>query len=153
MGKWFHHYAGDEETEFCIRTSNHLPDNTWLYVASAEVRHRVSADRTRFGYFLWRCYDEGLGKANLARLHHSSRALSSEKTYAFNTLPRGIVRGIDDVVRRRDLDGLRRSGTIMIGLLATTIGYLVGSISTRVAHPQDAEMNVSKTSISHSVDY
>lgn len=151
-GKWFNHYAGDEETEFCIRASSHLPGNIWLYVASAVVHHRVSVDRTRFGYFLWRCYDEGLGKASLARLHHSSQALSSEKTYTFKTLPRGIARGMDDAVRKRDLDGLRRSGTIVIGLFATTIGYLIGSISTRIARLQDAKMNVSKSSISHSVD-
>ncbi len=87
--KWFKHYAGDEETEFCIRVSQQMPDSAWLYATSAIVQHQVSPDRTRWGYFVWRCYDEGLGKASLVKLHNSSTALSSERAY---TLKRSTER-------------------------------------------------------------
>lgn len=130
--RWFQHYAGDEETELCIRVSQHMPGCVWLYAVSAAVQHRVSAERTRWSYFLWRCYDEGLGKASLVRLHDTSSGLSSERSYTFKTLPRGFARGLTDTFLRRDLSGLTRAGAIVTGLTMTIIGYLIGSVSSRV---------------------
>ena len=129
--KWFKHYAGDEETEFCIRASQRYPNTTWLYKASAIVHHRVSIDRARLAYFVWRCYDEGLGKADLVKLYNTRTSLSSERTYTFEVLPRGIVRGLADAFLHSDLTGLSRVGAIVIGLSATGLGYIVGSISSQ----------------------
>ncbi len=134
--KWFQHYAGDEETEFCIRISQQIPGSVWLYAVLAVVQHRVSAERTRWGYFMWRCYDEGLGKASLVKLHNTNTGLSSEKTYTFKTLPKGVVRGLADTFLHRDLTGVCRSAAIIVGLMMTTAGYIVGSISLRVAKPK-----------------
>lgn len=137
--KWFHHYAGDEETEFCIRVSQQRAGSIWLYAVSAAVQHRVSAERTRWAYFLWRCYDEGLGKASLVRLHDASSGLSSERTYTFKTLPQGFWRGLTDPFFRRDLTGVARAGAIVTGLAMTTIGYLIGRVSSPITTPRDMD--------------
>jgi glycosyltransferase involved in cell wall biosynthesis len=137
--KWFNHSAGDEETELCIRVSQQLPSSVWLYAASAVVQHQVSAERTRSAYFLWRCYDEGLGKASLVKLHNTRTGLSSERTYTFKVLPRGVTRGLADTFLRFDSTGVLRAGAIVVGLATTTVGYLVGSVTSRTADPRSAD--------------
>lgn len=129
--KWFQHYAGDEETEFCIRVAQQFPGKAWLYAPAAIVQHRVSPERTRWAYFAWRCYDEGLGKASLVRLHSVKTGLSSERTYTFRVLPEGARRGLADAFLRRDLAGIARSWAITLGLVMTVLGYFIGSISSR----------------------
>jgi glycosyltransferase involved in cell wall biosynthesis len=138
--RWFHHYAGDEETEFCIRVTQLLPGSVWLYTTSAVIEHRVTAQRTRWAYYVWRCYDEGLGKASLVKLHKVRTALSSERTYTFKALPRGIMRGLVDTFFRRDLTGVLRAGAIVVGLAITIVGYLIGSISSRIADFGEADL-------------
>lgn len=130
---WLRHHAGDEETDFCIRVKQHWPNSIWIYTTSAIVQHRVTAQRTRWAYFLWRCYDEGLGKAMLARLHGVQTGLSSERAYTFKVLPQGIGFGLTDALFHRDLTGLARVGAIVVGLMLTTSGYLVGSIASQIA--------------------
>lgn len=130
--KWLHHHAGDEETEFCMRVTQQMPGYQWIYTPSAIVHHDVPAQRARWGYFLWRCYDEGLGKASLVKLHNARTGLSAERAYTFRALPKGIMRGLIDVFVRRDLAGSLRAGAIVIGLATTILGYLVGSISSHM---------------------
>ncbi len=125
--KWLQHHAGDEETEFCIRVAQKLPDGVWLYTPSAVVRHRVPAQRSRWAYFLWRCYDEGLGKAMLVGLHGTGVGLSSERNYTFKILPQGVMRGLIDALFRHDLTGLTRAGAIFLGFIATVTGFLLGN--------------------------
>jgi hypothetical protein len=60
--------------------------------------------------------------------------LSSERTYAFHTLPRGILRGVTDAIVRRDLAGLLRAAAIGIGLAATTLGYVWTMLSLRLGN-------------------
>jgi len=130
--KWLQHHAGDEETEFCIRVTQHLLEGIWLYTPTASVQHRVPAQRTCWRYFLWRCYDEGLGKALLVKLHGARTGLSSERTYAFKVLPQGAIHGLSDALIHQDLSGLARAGAIVSGLVATTTGYFVGSICSKL---------------------
>lgn len=127
--KWFHHRAGDEETEFCMRVAQQVPGSKWLYTPSAVVRHYVPPQRTRWSYFVWRCYDEGLGKASLVKLHNTSTGLSSERTYTFKTLPQGVARGLIDAFHQHKIAGILRAAAIVIGLAVTTAGYFVGRIS------------------------
>jgi glucosyl-dolichyl phosphate glucuronosyltransferase len=126
--RWFRHHAGDEETELCIRITQHVQASQWLYAISAVVQHHVPAQRTRWRYFVWRCYDEGLGKAGLVKLLGRQTGLSSEMTYTLKVLPRGFLRGLTDVFLNRSMAGFTRAAAITIGLTATTIGYLVGTI-------------------------
>ncbi|HEY4389177.1 MAG TPA: glycosyltransferase family 2 protein [Ktedonobacteraceae bacterium] len=130
--KWFQNSAGDEETELCIRVSQQLPNSMWLYAPAAIVRHQVSAQRTRWSYFLSRCYDEGLGKANLVKMHNTDTGLASERNYTLKVLPAGVARGLAYTLFRLDPSGMSRAGAIVSGLAATIIGYLVGSISLRI---------------------
>jgi glucosyl-dolichyl phosphate glucuronosyltransferase len=131
--KWLQHHAGDEETEFCIRATRQWPDAVWLYTPSATIQHRVPVQRTRWTYFLWRCYNEGLGKSTIVRLHGIRAGLSSERTYTCKTLPLGVMRGLTDVLLHHDLTGLARAWAIVMGLTLTIAGYLLGSIFLRAA--------------------
>jgi glucosyl-dolichyl phosphate glucuronosyltransferase len=135
--KWLQHHAGDEETEFCIRATRQWPDAVWLYTPSATIQHRVPVQRTRWTYFLWRCYDEGLGKSTIVRLHGIRAGLSSERTYTFKTLPLGVMRSLTDVLFHHDLTGLARAGAIVVGLTLTIAGYLLGSIFLRAARSRN----------------
>jgi glycosyltransferase involved in cell wall biosynthesis len=130
--KWLHHHAGDEETEFCIRVTQQMPDNEWYYTPLAVVQHCVPAERARWRFFLWRCYDEGLGKAGLVKLHDAQTGLSSERTYTLKVLPTGVARGLADTLLRFDPTGILRAGAIVAGLAATILGYLVGSIYSQI---------------------
>ena len=58
---------GCEETELCIRANQAIPGGIFRYQPSARVRHRVGPERTRFAYFRRQCFNEGRGKALMAR--------------------------------------------------------------------------------------
>lgn len=129
--KWLQHHAGDEETELCIRAAQHWLEGIWLYTPTASVKHHVPAKRTCWRYFLWRCYDEGLGKAQVVKLHGGKRGLSSERIYTFKVLPQGAIHGLSDALIHQDLSGLARAGAIASGLVATIIGFFVGSFFSK----------------------
>ena len=114
-----------EETDLCIRVSQKTPGASWIYEPAALVHHRVPPARAAFKYFLSRCRVEGKGKAELARLVGSSPALRSERQYVRTVLTRGAWKGISDTVRERNLDGLSRAGTIVLGLAVTSAFYLL----------------------------
>ena len=124
--------AGDEEVEFCIRGIQKRPGCYWLHEPRALVYHRVPAQRTRFKYFLTRCYHEGLGAASIVRSLGTGDGLSTERVYVFKTLPRGVVNGLADVAHG-DLAGFGRSGSIIAGLAVTSASYLLGSAAQRVS--------------------
>jgi glycosyltransferase involved in cell wall biosynthesis len=131
--KWLQHHAGDEETEFCIRATQQWSNAVWLYTPLATVQHRIPAHRTSWTYFLWRCYDEGIGKATLVAFHGMHQGLSAERNYTFKTLPLGVKRGLTDALYHHDLTGFARAGAIVAGLAATAAAYLIGSTSLKIA--------------------
>lgn len=120
---------GDDETEFCIRLRQAKPETTLLYQPSAEVGHKVPGSRANWSYYRWRCYLEGRSKALLSRIVGRDDGLSSERTYTMKVLPLGVVRGVGDTFRERHWGGLGRSVAIIGGLLVTTTGYALGTIS------------------------
>ncbi len=124
---------GCEETELCIRAQQRWPQGTFLYQPQAEVFHRVPDNRVCWGYFCARCYAEGLSKAVVTRYVGAKDGLASERAYILRTLPSGVVRGLMDGLFRFDLAGFLQAGAIIAGLVVTTMGYLVGCISSRVA--------------------
>lgn len=121
---------GCEETEFCIRVSQHRPDWTFVFEPQAVIWHRVSAERERFSYFRSRCFAEGLSKAAVTRSVGVADGLSVERRYTARTLTRGIARGLGDVLHG-DRSGIERSGAISVGLLAAAAGYARGGVSLR----------------------
>jgi glucosyl-dolichyl phosphate glucuronosyltransferase len=129
-----------DETEFCVRVRQQRPMDVLIYAPEALVHHRVPAERTRWSYFRTRCYTEGLAKAALARLLGTQDGLSSELTYTLFTLPRGIGRGLVDVVRQRDPFGLARAGAIAAGLGLTSLGYLLGTLRIIFARRRESRV-------------
>lgn len=115
---------GGEETELCIRISRDHP-GVFVYEPSARVHHNVPASRGTWAYFTARCYAEGISKGVLARALGSHDGLSSERRHVLVTLPKGVGRALGDVFAKRDLWGIPRAATIVVGLAATVAGYAV----------------------------
>jgi GT2 family glycosyltransferase len=120
---------GDDETEFCIRLRQTLPQATLLFQPEAVVAHKVPIGRANWHYYRWRCYLEGRSKALLSRLVGAKDGLSTERTYTMKILPSGVWYGVVDSVRQRSWGGLGRSAAIVGGLLVTTTGYWLGRLS------------------------
>jgi GT2 family glycosyltransferase len=121
---------GGEETEFCIRARQFAPDSVLIFDPSAEVKHRVSSDRMKWRYLLSRCYGEGLSKAIVATLVGQDAALESEKSYVTKVLGKAFLAQCRRVARG-DRSGVVGATAIVSGLVATTLGYLRGSIHRR----------------------
>lgn len=130
---------GCEETELCIRITQHRPTARLMYDPGMRVNHRVTQDRVRARYFVHRCFSEGLSKAVVSQLVGSTDALGSERTYVSRTLPVGVARGVVDAVARGGggttrSAALGRSAFIVSGLAATVLGYVVGRIRLNLTH-------------------
>lgn len=119
---------GCEETELCIRAARAFPGKKFHYVPTSVCHHKVPADRATLRYLGARCLAEGLSKASLRAVAGSQDALSSERTYVTRTLPRGIARGIWSTLRRGEVTGGARAGTIAFGFASTVAGYALGRL-------------------------
>jgi hypothetical protein len=119
-----------DDTDLAIRVKQLRPDAVWLYQPAAVVHHTVTRERGTFGYFVRRCYEEGVGKANLTRYVGADLGLSSERRHAMLVLPAGILRGFRDLLRG-DLRGPLRSAAIAIGLGVVAWGFFVGKARGR----------------------
>jgi glycosyltransferase involved in cell wall biosynthesis len=119
---------GCEETEFSIRLTRASPDAIILYEPSSQVEHYVARQRSSPGYFVRRCWAEGISKAEVSRRVGRSRALSTERHYTLRVLPKGIWNGFRDGAAG-DFWGVTRSVSIVLGLVATAAGYCVGVLS------------------------
>ena len=104
----------------------HWPGRFVVYDPSARVSHNVPASRSRWRYFVSRCYAEGRSKAAVARLVGSHDGLSSELRYSTRVLPAGLARGLRDAFVRGDAGGLGRAAAIVLGLAVTTVGFVAG---------------------------
>jgi glucosyl-dolichyl phosphate glucuronosyltransferase len=131
MGRVGKRPLAGEETEFCIRATQHWNDRHWLYEPDARVRHAVPHTRATWIYFCSRCYAEGISKALISRLVGPRDGLRAERTYTFHTLPRGIVRGILAAWQRGELTGIARATVIIVGIAITITGYINGRFIMR----------------------
>ena len=119
---------GCEETELCIRLRQRLPGSVLLFDNRAVIWHKIPAARSRFSYFLVRCYSEGLSKAMVTRSVGMRDALSAERSYSSRTLPAGVARGVAAALRG-DPARLGRSAAIIAGLGAAAAGYCAGLVN------------------------
>ncbi len=126
---------GCEETEFSIR-ARRATGGRIVQQPSAAVDHVVSADRLRLGYFVHRCWAEGISKAVVSWLMGGDAALASERVYTTRTLPAGVLAGIRQGFGG-DSGGFKRSAMIVAGLAVTVAGYLRGIAARR--QPRAAE--------------
>ena len=117
-----------EDTELGIRIGRRWPEMLWLYQPHATVRHTVNGEQATLGYLVRRSFEEGASKAQLAQAVGAQEGLSSEGRYVSVVLPRGIAQGLLQSLRG-DRFGFLRSAAIVVGLLASGIGFLVGSLA------------------------
>jgi GT2 family glycosyltransferase len=120
-----------DETEFCIRASQHFPAGQWIYRPNASVRHVVTAHRATWRHFVKRCQLEGGSKAVLVGLRGQGEGLSSERRYVTRVLPRGVLRELLAAVRG-EADGLRRASAIIAGLAITGMTYFRARFEIRL---------------------
>ncbi|HEV2973948.1 MAG TPA: glycosyltransferase [Solirubrobacteraceae bacterium] len=125
--------SGTEETDLCIRATQRWPDGIWLYDPDVAISHRVPKTRSRLSYFVGRCYDEGIAKASIVRFLGGRDGLAAERAYTVTTLPKGFAQGLKAASLGRDVVGIARSGSIVLGLAATVAGYLTGKVTLRQA--------------------
>ena len=115
--------VGCEETDLSIRIGQRWPQAEIVYDPAAGVDHVVPGARARTAYFLERCSAEGRSKAVLTQLVGTDDGLESERSYVRRTLPLGFLNGFRDAARG-DISGLARAAMIVVGLLATSAGYV-----------------------------
>ncbi|WP_143547545.1 glycosyltransferase family 2 protein [Rhodococcus sp. ACPA4] len=81
-----------EDTDLCIRMSEHGQDFHWIYVPTAVIDHEIPQHRSTFRFFLRRCYSEGKGKVELRHDENNSDELSDERSYVRTVLTQGVRR-------------------------------------------------------------
>ena len=116
--------TGGDETELCIRLAEMMPQGHFIYEPRARIHHFVPLSRSRWRYFLRRCYQEGKSKALIARYVGTRTGLQTERSYTARILPRGIRKGLGETFLHADIFGLVRAGAIIAGLATTAAGYL-----------------------------
>ena len=115
---------GGEETEVCIRLRQADPRSRVVFEPASAVRHRVTPDRTTWGYLSRRSFYEGVSKSALSKSLGAQDALSTELLYTRQVLPAGVV---------RELSHLRPAGAfaIVLSVAAVGAGYLYGGLHRR----------------------
>jgi GT2 family glycosyltransferase len=126
--------AGCEETELCLRLRTVDPRCEVLHEPAAVVHHVVPADRGTWSYLARRCVAEGRSKATVAALRGAGPGLSSERAYSLRVIPRGVLRGLSDLLRG-DVSGGGRAVALMGALALTTWGFVAGTATVRWQHP------------------
>ena len=119
-----------EDTSLGIRVSAAFPGRHWLYQPAARVRHKVAPGRTTLRYFLSRSFEEGEGKAALARMVGAESGLESERRHLFVTVPTGFLRGFGELLRG-DAYGPVRSLALVAGIAAASLGYVLAGLRER----------------------
>lgn len=127
LGRILSFPLGGEETELCLRLKASYPNSLLYYLPQAQINHFVSKSRTSLGYFVKRCFAEGLSKAKISALIASNHSLQSERSYALKVLPEGLLRGLKEFLDG-NIFGLLRCLAILIGFSSTVIGFGLGHI-------------------------
>ncbi|MDQ4051211.1 MAG: glycosyltransferase [Actinomycetota bacterium] len=119
-----------EDTELCLRMAALRPGGRWWVEPTAVVRHHVPLDRATLRFLWRRCRAEGAGKAELVRIAGVAAGLSTEREYTLKVLPRGVLSGLLDPLRGR-IAGPLRAAVILLGLLATVVGFAGSLLRSR----------------------
>jgi cellulose synthase/poly-beta-1,6-N-acetylglucosamine synthase-like glycosyltransferase len=118
-----------EDTDLCLRMGR--GHGRWMYVPGAVVEHDVPAERSTFRFLIRRCYAEGRGKVQMARLLPGPSSLGAERSYVTRTLPRAMLRGLSGAVRVRNAgqptrtSHAVRAGTVVAAVAAAALGGAV----------------------------
>jgi hypothetical protein len=123
--------AGCEETELAIRLTAGKPGATIYYTPGSAVDHHITPERVKFGYFLRRCWHEGLSKATVVQLAGASAGLQSERRQVMLVIPRQVAGELGRFLRG-DLSALLRVWAAVGGLTAAMAGFLTGQLHYQV---------------------
>ena len=125
VGRVGTHPTGCDETELAIRLVASRPGSAVFYVPAAAVDHHVGQERLKVGYFLRRCWHEGISKATVVRLAGASAGLERERRHVAVVIPTALLRDLRNLATG-DPGAFMRI-TVMLGGLATAVaGYLNG---------------------------
>jgi len=127
---------GCEETVLAIRLTTGRPRSSVVYVPAASVDHHVASERTRFRYFVRRCWHEGQSKAYVVCSVGPGSGLDRERRYLTSVIPGALVRDLRQLLAGHPRGLLRMTCTVA-GVLATVGGYLAGRARFRL-HPAAA---------------
>jgi glycosyltransferase involved in cell wall biosynthesis len=126
-----------EDTDLCLRVQRAVPSGYWMYEPAALAAHKVPPERSTPSFFLKRCWNEGRGKAALARLVGIDDSTAAERHYASRVLPRGCLRELCLALRHLEVTHLQRCAAILAGLLVTAAGMVTEMVAgTRPALPR-----------------
>jgi GT2 family glycosyltransferase len=129
-----------EDTDLCLRMSE--GGGRWMYVPDALVEHDVPPERSTFRYLMQRCYAEGRGKMQMARLLRGSRTLGTERSYLSRTLPRAVLREASGAVRVAGpgrAQHASRAGTVVAAVAAAAVGGVVETLGAARRVPRTTE--------------
>ena len=117
--------SGCEETELSIRIATSTGKRI-VYQPAALVRHRIRPARATWGYFVSRCYAEGVSKATVSALAGSASALATERSYVAHVLLRAVCSGLLRSIIHWDKHAAARVVAVTLGLTSATAGYFTG---------------------------
>ena len=127
---------GCEETELCIRYTEHFPDQEFVLAHKAIVHHRVPAWRLTWRYFWRRCWAEGISKAAVSALVGPVSGLAAERNYLTRSLPRAFMQSLRSLPRH-PRSASTRAALMVAGTLCAAAGLLWGKVALGV-NPIDA---------------
>jgi GT2 family glycosyltransferase len=110
-----------EDTELCLRMSA-AGGGRWMYVPGALIDHEVPTERATFRFLMRRCYAEGRGKVQMARLLPRVQKLGVERDYVRRTLPRAVVRGLVAAGNGRGVAHALQAVTVVAAVAAAGVG-------------------------------
>ncbi len=127
---------GCEETELCIRYTEHFPEQEFVLAHAAVVFHRVPAQRLTWHYFWTRCWAEGISKAAVSSLVGSASGLAAERHHLVRSLPRAFIQSLR-ALPRHPRSASARATLIVVGTSCAVAGLLWGKVALRMS-PIDA---------------
>jgi GT2 family glycosyltransferase len=120
--------TGLEDTDLCLRMTRST-GGRWVYAPDAVVDHAVPAGRLTLRFLLLRCYREGRGKIEMARLLGGRRLLDLERRYLGRVVALAILRGLGRALRGRGLAHAAQAGVLLLGTAAAGVGALAALTS------------------------
>jgi glycosyltransferase involved in cell wall biosynthesis len=126
------HSDNHDDMDMCHRLVHYFPGSTILFEPSAVVRHHVPPHRLRWSYFWRRCFFVNRGKVQAFRQMGGASNLTAESQFARRALSVGLPGGFRDL-RRGDVGGILRAGSLASALALAAAGYAVGSLEWAVA--------------------
>jgi len=117
-----------EETEYCMRLWQMLPDRQILFNPTAIIYHKVPRARTKLKYFIKRTYGSGYSLAIIHKLLPSYGKKTEERFLRHLILdftPRMLK-----LIPRKFTKALGQLTVAFLGVFFTGLGYLVGTCKT-----------------------